>query len=180
MSPSRLQAYESIVMEYIRNYRPYSRKEVIHFQRIKSLSEAIREAANCRMPNGKKHPHQYRIPVESLNEAREKLLKLPLSECPSFDSLHEMVKSEISDIYMIGELTIYDIAHRIGEFLRRPPDFVYLHRGTTDGAYALGLSGVNGKLKVTDLPIPFQRLPAHEIEDCLCIFKSKLQEINNV
>lgn len=180
MSASCLQAYEAIVAEYIRGYRPYSRKEVAHFQRMHSLAEAVSEAASCNLPNGKRHPHQYRIPAASLDQAKDILLHLPLSDSESFDSLHEIIKSAIAPVHRIGELTIYDIAHRIGIFLRKEPDSVYLHRGTAEGARALGMLSKNGKLSVSALPAPFRNLTAHEIEDCLCIFKSKLWAIRNV
>jgi hypothetical protein len=36
---------------------------------------------------------------------------------------------------------VYDIAHRIGAFLRKAPALVYLHRGTKEGAAILGFKG---------------------------------------
>jgi hypothetical protein len=39
------------------------------------------------------------------------------------------------------EEVVYDIAHRIGAYLRREPEAVYLHAGTREGARALNLGG---------------------------------------
>jgi hypothetical protein len=36
---------------------------------------------------------------------------------------------------------VYDIAHRIGAYYGKSPAFIYLHRGTKEGAAALGLRG---------------------------------------
>jgi hypothetical protein len=40
------------------------------------------------------------------------------------------VKREIGSVHGIGKLMVYDIAHRIGAYLGKPPTLVYSHRGT--------------------------------------------------
>lgn len=177
MTNRQLGNYEKIVNRYLAEVRPYARKEMLFFQRMPSLKSAVSAAAMCTLPNSKRHPHQYRIPGLSLTQAREILLRVDFSTCHSFEDIHQRVDSAIRDIYMIGILTIYDISHRIGAFLRLEPEHIYLHRGVIDGAKALGLPTEKGKLAVHELPAPFQKLKAYEIEDCLCIYKQELAGI---
>lgn len=80
-------------------------------------------------------------------------------------------------IHDIGPLTIYDTALRIGAFLRLEPAVVYLHRGTREGAKAIGENHRSECLDVRELPRPFQRLKPYEIEDCLCIYKWEPAEV---
>lgn len=171
-------AYESIVSRYIREYRPYANKESLHIRRMTTLSEAISFASSCLLPTGKRHPHQYRIPARALVQAHQKLLSTNFSTISNFDELHQLINSEISNIYRIGPLTVYDISHRIGIFLKMGPKYIYLHRGTSIGAKALGLDITQVKIAKEKLPLPFQKLAAHELEDCLCIYKSELWELN--
>ena len=126
------------------------------------------------MPSGKRHPHQHRIPGASLHEAAQRLQGVDLAAVESFDELHDVIAAAIGDIDMIGPLTLYDIAHRIGAFLRLTPTTVYLHRGTRDGARVLGLGRGKKTLSMDDLPAEFRRLAPHEIEDCLCIYKAQM------
>ena len=173
--------YDSIVKEYIRDHRPSAKDEAIRFQNMKSLGHAIAEAANSDLPSGKPHPHQKRVPAASLDMARDRLLKLelPLSKCQSFEEIHSLIESAVSGIPEIGPLTVYDIAHRIGEFLRKEPEFVYMHKTATKASRALGRAASGGKLAIRGLPAPFENLKAYEIVDCFFIFRSRLRSISN-
>jgi hypothetical protein len=53
---------DEIVGDYIGKYRDDARKEMRCFEIQRSPSEAIRKAALCELPSGKRHPHQRRIP----------------------------------------------------------------------------------------------------------------------
>jgi hypothetical protein len=57
------------------------------------------------------------------------------------------------------------------------PDAVYLHTGTLDGARALGLARGGGKLAVSALPSPLNRLSPAQAEDVLCIYKADLKRL---
>ena len=168
---------EAIVNDYIREWRAPARAERWSFVRESSLESAISRAALCKLSNGKRHPHQYRVPEGSLRQAKKRLLrqKARILGCTTFDELHDLVNGLIRDIWMIGELVVYDIATRIGAFMRLEPKQIYLHRGTRDGARALGIRGPLPKLAVSDIPKDFARLSPGEIEDCLCIYKDKLR-----
>lgn len=171
--------YERVVARYITKHRPRSRKEIRHFERMPSLEEAVSEAALSKSTTGKRHPHQRRIPSTALNQVRKALLGIKLSKFRSFEELHEKIKSTIGNIPKIGPLAIYDISHRIGAYLRLEPEYVYLHCGVTIGAKALGLNTHRDKLSPIELPAPFRKLKADEIEDCLCIFKHELVGIKS-
>jgi len=166
-----------IVDDYIRNYRLGAEQETQFFARQPSLHKAVQWAAQCKRPDGKRHSHQHRIPSASLEDAYRRLLVADLAGCRAFDALHDAIADRITDIHMIGELTIYDITHRIGAFLGLAPTSVYLHRGTRDGAVALGFDGKRKTIDVAELPDEFHRLTPSEIEDCLCIYKDEIAAV---
>lgn len=167
--------FDEIVSAYIREYRDDARREMRFFKIQRHASEVIRKAALCELPDGKRHPHQYRIPGLSLEEAEARLQAIAkkLERAGDFESLHDLVEAEIASIDRISELTIYDIAHRIGAYLGKTPRLVYLHRGTRIGATAFGLRGRT--IDPKQLPAAFSRLMPAEIEDCLCIYKDELK-----
>lgn len=167
-------AYKNIVERYIREFRPFAYKEDRYYQRLRTLDEAISQAAMCLEPRGKRHPHQYRIPKKSLETAKSILLKTNLASCSNFEQLHEQVNRAISHVHMIGPLTVYDISQRIGAYLKLQPNLVFLHRGTAIGAKAMGLTSNTDRIRVSELPQPFHKLTADEVEDCLCIYKYEL------
>jgi len=172
--PPSPEEFRSIVDDYIRDHRDRAARGMRFYVIQRSLADAVDVAARCVRPNGKRHDHQYRIPSESLDEARARLLAVDLASCRSFDELHAKVNATIRDIHMIGALVVYDVAHRIGAFLRLEPERVYLHRGTRDGALALGLGRGREWIDLAELPEEFGRLTPAEAEDCLCIYKKRL------
>jgi hypothetical protein len=166
---------DEIVSRYIREYRDDASAEMEDYRTEKSRVAAFRRAALSEFPNGKRHPHQYRIPRRLLELAEERLQAAvkQLAAARDFDSLHEIVKREIGSVRGIGKLVVYDIAHRIGAYFGKAPALVYLHRGTKKGAAILGFSG--DTLDPTVLPAAFRKLTPAEIEDCLCIYKDDLR-----
>jgi hypothetical protein len=167
-------SFSRIVHTYISDFRPSLLEEIIHFKQAGSFREAISRAVASEYPQGKRHPHQRRIPRQVLRDAEVVLQRQGdrLAALRDFDALHRLVASTAGGVKGIGELAVYDIAHRIGAYQGLAPDRVYLHAGTRAGARALGLDG-----KVADLaafPTEFAALTAAEIEDCLCIFKGVL------
>lgn len=69
---------------------------------------------------------------------------------------------------------VYDTALRIGAKLDLEPEVVYLHRGTRSGMGALGLNISRPFIELHELPRELRSLRPHEIEDCVCIYKSEL------
>ena len=168
---------DKIVSSYILNYREAARNEARYFEDQRSLSAAIREATlTWLMPSSKKHPHQWRISRAPLEEGERRLQAASkrMKQAADFAALHQIVDSELGHIRGIAELTIYDIAHRLGAFLRKNPAHIYLHAGTRRGAAAFGLKGAT--IRPEELPAAFSKLTAAEIEDCLCIYEDELRE----
>ena len=173
MTPSP-EEFRAIVDDYIREHRERAARGMRFYAIQRTLADAVDIAARCVLPSGKKHDHQYRIPPESLDEARARLIAVDLGVWRSFDELHAKVNATIRDIHMIGALVVYDVSHRIGAFLKLEPERVYLHRGTRDGALALGLGRGRESIELAELPEAFHQLSAAEAEDCLCIYKKRL------
>lgn len=166
---------DEIVAAYIQDCRGAARSEMRFFEIQRCMTGAIHHAALCVLPSGKRHPHQRRLRQVVLNEAERSLQEMAdaLGRAPDFFRLHRLMQEQIGMITGMGELTVYDIAHRIGAFLGKPPTLVYLHAGTAIGARALGFRG--DTVDPSQLPPAFSRLSAAEIEDCLCIYKAELR-----
>lgn len=128
------------------------------------------------LPSGKRHPHQYRIPLSILREVERDLqaVSASLRSCATFDELFRLVQSEIGGICGVGELTIYDVTTRLGAYLGLEPERVYLHAGTKEGARYLGINTRRESFEPSELPCAFRKLRPREIEDCLCIYKRQL------
>lgn len=90
----------------------------------------------------------------------------------SFAELHDLIYRQIKPVRGIGDLAVYDFAHRIGAYLRHAPEAVYLHAGTREGARVLNLGGET--VDLSQLPAELRKLSAAEIEDCLCIYRDAL------
>jgi hypothetical protein len=76
--------------------------------------------------------------------------------------------------HTLDRLKAIDRALRIGAKLGLQPTKEYLHAGTRVGARTLGLDWRAPVVDVRDLPRPLRTLAPHEIEDVLCVFKSRL------
>ena len=174
---ARLHTFAAIVRDYITTKRDHANEELRYYDRrhARSFAEAVRRAVLSVDEEGKRHDHQRRIPGAVLRRAWEGLSRARLVRARTFDQLHDMVSEGIGGIFGVGELLVYDVAHRIGVFRRLHPELVYLHAGTRHGARVLGLSGC--ALRKEDLPTPFRKLTCAEIEDCLCIYKRELRRI---
>ena len=97
-----------------------------------------------------------------------------LSKIPTFAELYDAVKNLI--IKGIGDLTIYDTATMIGCYNKIYPDKVYLHAGALIGAKAIGINDeIVYKRDFVEKFSAFEKLEPIQIEDFLCIYKSRLQ-----
>ena len=166
---------ESIVRAYIARCRAHSDQELGSFRAEPTLASAIDRAGRAQTPEGRRYHHQRRLPSALLRFATKQLRAARLGQSTSFDDLHQRIDRAIGSLHGIGELTVYDTALRIGARLGHRPKRVYLHSGTRLGARALGLDWRAKALEISDLPRELRVLKPHEIEDCLCIFKDRLQ-----
>lgn len=163
---------ERIVSDFISQHRCRANLEMRWYASQPNLGAAICVATLSKTSEGKRHPHQYRIPQQALERARCRLTA-NFREAASFHELWEIVDLESGGIHRIGELAVYDISHRLGAFLGLRPDNVYLHAGARAGAKCLGI--MSGRfVSRGGLPSQLQRLSSAEIEDCLCIYKKEL------
>jgi hypothetical protein len=176
-----LKTYEDVVSAYISEHRPKANRLRQFFRRCATLKRAIEFAARCKLPSGKRHPHQYRIPAPVLAEAERRLRTsaAELRECQTFAELHKVVEDRLGAVRGIGPLTIYDIANHLGAHLCLEPAAVYLHAGAAAGAKAIGFDPLNGTLELTELPAAFHQLSPHEVEDCLCLYHDELNAIHS-
>lgn len=164
-----------IANDYIRRFREIAISELRFYELQPTLHAAIRVAGLSRTEDGKRHSHQCRIPghVLEAGERRLQVVSQHLKKATSFSDLHREVDDEIRAIRGIGDLAVYDIAHRIGAYLGHEPEAVYVHAGTRKGARALGLKG--DVIPLDQIPRALRRLSPAEIEDCLCIYKDRLR-----
>jgi hypothetical protein len=140
-----------------------------------TLENAIELGATAKNSVGRKHSHQFRIPNIILDKFALAILAKTHIIATSAD-FHELISTiESCKIKGVSDLTVYDTAQRIGEYMNLYPNKIYLHRGTRNGAEIL-LGKIKGKyLTINQLPQPFQsHLSAAEIEDILCIYKERL------
>lgn len=168
----------SLVGAYIAMHRPGALREKSFFESMPSLELAIQHAAfalDDREPP-KRYSHQRRIRMRPMKQAHHFLLQSRerLAKVRSFEELHEFLRIAFSSIHGVGALYTYDTALRLGFFLKLAPEKVYLHAGTRQGARALGVRNADF-VEVSSLPKELAALPPHEIENFLCIFKSRAE-----
>jgi hypothetical protein len=171
---------DTIVRDYIAIYRERGLQENNFYKNQPNLDKAIEAAAMCKLSSGKRHSHQRRIPIAVLHQAKSslRLVKGELEACKDFFDLMEVTNRRLETIKGLGDLTIYDITHRIGLFLGIRPTGVYLHAGTREGASALGIGRQKKTARMVDLPKAFHVLEPSEVEDCLCIYKGEIKMVS--
>lgn len=176
---ARIRSFSDVVSSYIRDYRDLAARELDFYRNRVSLRDAVDVAASCVGSDGKRQSHQRRLKANVLASAAAALQAAlrEIGQCKDFDQLMGLIQPKLRHIHPLGELTIYDVAHRIGVYLGLHPERVYLHRGTRDGAKALGFDGKQTSIDMRSLPREFFRLRPDEIEDCLCIYKSELASL---
>jgi len=145
-----------------------------------SLREAIQLAGYDEDENI--HPHQRRLGRHILTLAERALLKSfeAVRACRSFDELHELVASCTRHIDRFGVLARYDIALRIGAQVGVWPERVYLHAGAKVGCKKLGIACRGKTIEPADLPGPIGRLPPHNAENFLCVYKGGFGGVRRV
>jgi hypothetical protein len=169
-----------IVADYIERHRPNSQADIDFYAGQSSLNRAIDLAAKAQRHDGTFHGHQNRVGKATMARTRTPLLAMEVKGITGFDALHEAVDRAIRNIPRVGDLAIYDTAIRLGAFLGMLPERVYLHRGTRDGAKALGLNHKASSLTVADLPPELRQLRPYEVEDCLCIYKAEFAAVRRL
>lgn len=130
---------------------------------------AARRATESRLPSGKMWYHQSRVSPRARRQLFARLLaeEVAVRASSTFEELHARIEGW--RVPGIGPITAYDVAVRVGAYLRLAPRHVYLHGGARAGAAALGLSGE--RVERRQLPKPMRRMPADDAEDFLCYYR---------
>jgi hypothetical protein len=176
----RLNSYEEIVEHYRWGPRLKAMEELEYFAKLPSLEEAIDAVADARKENGALFNHQRHLDPSTVEGVRRVLRasREAIARTVSFDELISLLERLIRDIPGAKEMFIYDAALRLGAYLKKLPQQVYLHRGTRVGAEALGIVVAERKsIRVDELPPPFSVLTAYEIEDVLCSYKDHIARV---
>ena len=113
-----------IVERYILEYRGKHEEELKFYREQPSLRKAVGLAARSIGTGGRKHPHQWRLTGETLNSAASELESVlrAIRKCRNFAALIGLLESTLENVRGIGDLTTYDIAHRVGAYLSLEPD----------------------------------------------------------
>jgi hypothetical protein len=166
----------------IKHYKLKSRKpidsHILFCKAQKTLKDAIEVAAKSIDENNKIHFHQRRVEKTELNRLVEGLLlrEDEIKSAKDFDEIYSIVNATKNEY--ITEITVYDVAQRIGAYLNIVPDKIYLQSGTRTGAENL-LGHLSDKkfLLREDLPSPFQRpdFTLEDIEDILFQYKDEFE-----
>jgi len=167
------QRYTNIIKHYKRYKLANPDTWIEYCSQQPTLDLAIEKAALCTNQNNKRHPHQYRLKRIDLSSFSGSLQEniSDIASCTNFNDLINSVRS--LKVAGIGELTVYDVAVRIGSFMNIWPEQIYLHAGAKVGAFAL-IGHLNGDIISKQLlPEEFQTpdLSCYELEDIMCIYK---------
>ena len=166
----------------IKHYKLKSKKKtdslILFSMTQKTLKAAIEIAAKSVDENDKLHFHQRRVEKQELQSFAERLIEKEnnIDSAGTFDELYAIIDSEKKEY--ITDLTVYDVAQRIGAFKKIYADKIYLQSGTKVGAENLLGNLSNAKfLMREDLPLPFQRpdFTLADIEEILFQYKDEFE-----
>lgn len=162
-----IQHYRDVYLPETDNLHDYYRSS-------ESLEIVIKNAAEARTPKGK-HPHQYRLNNDMLSSVAKRLVNKSneVRRINNFEELLELITT--SKVKGFGELAIYDTAFRIGLYLNKLPQQVYLHAGTREGAKYLANVRRKEKIEMMDLPEALGFLEPWQAEDFLCLYKKQIR-----
>lgn len=151
---------------------------------------AVWIACASKRRNGKMHSHQTKVTKDARREFGYRILAHYLIQSrwspvnytvpKSFHSFHQVLW--LLRPAGIGPLTVYDVATRVGAYLKLEPDRLYLHTGARLGWNAL--MGENARdyravdeIHPLDWPKPLRQLSADMAEDFLCTYRDALARI---
>ncbi len=166
----------SIIKHYHENFKEKIDLQMNFCLAQSSLKEAISVAAKAIDESGKVHFHQRRIEKVELEKFAIRVLgkEDKIQTINTFEGLFKLIDAEANRF--ISELTVYDTALRIGNFLKIYPEKIYLQTGTKAGAEVLlGNLGDRKHLKLEDFPEAFQSQSLKDLEEILYEYKKELK-----
>lgn len=165
------------------------RDDVVEFcRKAPTWGVAVDRAVASRRPNGKMHNHQSKVKEADRRRFGERIIQdwpTPNNGWPeTFDAFHDRLE-EIRP-HGIGPVTTYDVAVRVGAFLKLEPESLYLHAGVRQGwlalcpvepfGYARRWVGFK-RIARSDWPTELQSWKADELEDFLCTYRQMFGSI---
>lgn len=194
---------EAIVEDFQWRYveRKKTDQVIVFCERATDFPTAVRRAVESRDENGKHHNHQSKVDLGARRTFGRKIIRRQhkvqrIAREYGFDAVHDLL-DEIKP-YGIGPVTVYDVAVRIGAYLKIEPQSVYMHAGVRQGMkafeFAVGLNEDPDRWEHRDnyhgykplylmprvplslLPQPFNRMRADDVEDILCTYRGVFEE----
>jgi hypothetical protein len=152
-------------------------KVIIYCKNSPDIETAIDRAAMAKDEYGNKHSHQWRIKDYILEELADKMSMKAgeIFNVKNFDELYEII-TKTCVFKSIDSLTVYDTALRLGFYLNKLPEKIYIHTGARKGAEKICGKIKNHFLMKKYLPEPFKScdLTEYELEDLFCVYKDEL------
>lgn len=154
----------------------------------KDFPSAVWTACASRRASGKMHSHQTKVKIEARREFGWVIICEvgPLVDNfvvrGSFDAFFD----KLWDLKPagIGPLTCYDVAVRVGAYLKLEPTQIYLHTGARLGWEAMigypvagPFPGLPFRVPRSAWPLPLRALTADMAEDFLCTYREVLGSI---
>jgi len=175
-----IEYHESLIEDYLSKKGSVCCKGSIeqYTAEQENIENAIKVAIKSEFKYGrKKHPHQYHIYDYVYENFKKNLLnvKEKIKVINNFDEL--LIIIENNSPSGAGELFCYDVALRIGHYLKKLPDKIYVHSGTRKGLEKLFNEKIKEKsLYQYELPEPFNLcdLADEQLEDFFCIYKENI------
>jgi hypothetical protein len=166
---------DELILKYKSLRKKCPDRWLIDCENESNIDHVIEMASKSRDSNNRKHPHQYRIKNKTLDNFCDNVMskKNEILKSTDFAQLYNVIKK--SKINGIGDLTIYDTAHRIGKHLEILPNKVYIHCGTKIGAERILKNKIRNKFIDKSMFKKFSDLTCEEIEDILCIYKDGVE-----
>lgn len=171
--PAKNSSLQLLIDEYAARWGDsYEREDRWWGDKTLTWEEAMTRAWKSRFENGKMHGHQRRV-ANKLLEGLEVALAdgIKSEHLKDFQSLYDWVKSVTNRVKGLGATTAYDVARRLGAWLKLKPSVVYLHAGTAAGARKFGVEGDVAPLSA--FPQELQSLGSTHVENFLCIYKDQ-------
>ncbi len=170
------QPHIAIVQHYVQCQSQKYQSELQWFSRQSSVRKAVARAAIARSAKGKRLLHQRHIRRSSLAQARSVLLAnlALITSASSFSGLHQTISLLVKPIGGLGPVYIYDTALRIAVRLSTQgqmlPSDVYVHADSLKGARKLLPVNSSHVIPMAGIPVPFNTLLPHEVENLLCLY----------
>lgn len=147
---------------------------------------SVYRACGSRDRNGKMHNHQSKVRETARTELADKICaeKAYVRRIDSFDELHDFIDG--AKPWGIGPVTVYDVAVRVGAFLKLEPESLYLHAGVRAGwiallplepfGFARRWAGIE-RLRPESWPEELRVLKADDLEDFLCTYRTIFPDV---